>query len=89
LLRLSYANYSTDRLSGYSLKQVDAPAAWSSAAADYAGVSVYHLMNELTKRDIAPPAAAEKFVDGLKTLMVTFGGSEALRQTIVNRETEA
>jgi predicted HTH domain antitoxin len=55
-----------------------------SAAADYAGVSVYHLLNELAKRDIAPPAAAEKFVDGLKTLIDTFGGSEALRQTIAN-----
>jgi hypothetical protein len=60
-----------------------------SAAADYAGISVYHMMNELAQRDIDPPAAAEKFVDGLKTLMVTFGGSEALRQTIVNLETEA
>jgi predicted HTH domain antitoxin len=59
-----------------------------SAAADYAGVSVYHLMNELAQRDIAPPAAAEKFVDGLKTLMDTFGGSDALQQTIANLEAE-
>lgn len=59
-----------------------------SAAAEYAGISVYHMMNELTKRDIAAPAAAEKFMDGLKTLVATFGGSEALRQTISSLETE-
>jgi len=53
-----------------------------SAAAQFAGVSVYRLIAELKRRDIAPPAEAEKFVDGLKTLMETFGGSDALRQTI-------
>ena len=53
-----------------------------SAAASFAGVSVYHLMTELKRRDIAQPAEAEKFVDGLKTLVETFGGSDALRQTI-------
>ncbi len=53
-----------------------------SAAAKFADVSVYHFMNELKQWDIAPPAEAEKFVDGLKTLVETFGGSEALQQTI-------
>ena len=53
-----------------------------SAAAQFAGVSVYHLMTELKQRDIAPPAEAEKFMDGLKTLVETFGGSDALQQTI-------
>jgi hypothetical protein len=53
-----------------------------SAAAQYAGVSVYHMMTELKQRDIAPPAEAEKFIDGLKTLVETFGGSDALRRTI-------
>jgi hypothetical protein len=53
-----------------------------SAAAQYAGVTVYQMMTELQKRDITPPAAAEKFIDGLKTLVETFGGSDALRQTI-------
>jgi hypothetical protein len=40
------------------------------------------MMNKLAKRDIAPPAAAEKFVDGLKTLMATFGGSDALQRAV-------
>lgn len=40
------------------------------------------MMNELTKRNITPPAEAEKFIAGLKTLMDTFGGREALEQTI-------
>lgn len=53
-----------------------------SAAAQFAGISVYHLMTELKQRDVAPPAEAEKFMDGLKTLVETFGGSDALRQMI-------
>lgn len=53
-----------------------------SAAAQFAGVSVYHMMSGLKQRDIAPPAEAEKFLDGLKTLVETFGGSDALQQTI-------
>lgn len=57
------------------------------SAARYASVSVYHLMVELEKRDITPPAATEKFVDGLKTLVETFGGSQALRETIAEYET--
>ncbi len=59
-----------------------------SAAARYAGISVYHLMVELEKRDITPPAATEKFMDGLKTLVETFGGSQALRETIAEYETQ-
>jgi hypothetical protein len=55
-----------------------------SAAAQFAGVSVYHMMTELRQRDIAPPAEAEKFVDGLKTLVETFGGSDALQRTILS-----
>ncbi len=58
------------------------------AAARYADVSIYHLMVELEKRDITPPAATEKFIDGLKTLVETFGGSQALRETIAEYETE-
>ena len=53
-----------------------------SAAAKFAGISVYHLMTELKQRDIVPPAEAEKFIDGLKTLVETFGGSDALQRTI-------
>lgn len=53
-----------------------------SAAAQFAGISVYHLMTELKQRDVAPPAEAEKFMDGLKTLVETFGGSDTLRQMI-------
>jgi len=34
-------------------------------------------MNELQRRDIAPPTEAEKFMDGLKTLLETFGGSDS------------
>lgn len=57
------------------------------SAARYADVSIYHLMVELEKRDITPPTAAEKFVDGLKTLVETFGGSQALHETIAEYET--
>ena len=39
-------------------------------------------MTKLKQRDIAPPAEAEKFMDGLKTLVETFGGSDARQQTI-------
>ena len=60
-----------------------------SAAARYADVSVYQMMTELKRRDIAPPAETEKFVDGLKILVETFGGSEALRQTIADLEHES
>ena len=59
-----------------------------SAAARYADVSIYHLMVELEKRDITPPAATEKFVDGLKTLVETFGGSQALAETIAEYEAQ-
>lgn len=58
------------------------------AAARYADVSIYHLMVELEKRDITPPAATEKFIDGLKTLVETFGGSQALRETIAEYEAQ-
>lgn len=58
------------------------------AAARYAGVSIHHLMVELEKRDITPPAATEKFVTGLKTLVETFGGSQALRETIAEYEAQ-
>ena len=53
-----------------------------SAAAAHAGVSVYQMMTELEKRDITPPAAAQKFTQGLKTLLETFGGSPALQQIV-------
>jgi AraC-like DNA-binding protein len=53
-----------------------------SATAQFAGVSVYHMMNELKQRDIAPPAEAEKFMEGLQTLVETFGGSDALQRSI-------
>lgn len=57
-----------------------------SAAARYARVSVYYMMTELQKRKITPPAAAEKFMAGLQTLVDTFGGSDALQQTIAGVE---
>lgn len=53
-----------------------------SAAARHAGVSVYQMLTELQLRDITPPAAREKFLDGLETLSETFGGSEVLSRTI-------
>jgi hypothetical protein len=53
-----------------------------SAAARHAGISVYQMLNELQRRDITPPAAREKFLDGLETLAQTFGGSESLSRTI-------
>jgi len=53
-----------------------------SAGATYAGVSVYHFMSELEKRDISTATETERFMDGLKTLVETFGGSDALRQTL-------
>ena len=51
-------------------------------AADYAGVSIYQMMAELQKRDVGAPTETEKFIEGLKTLVETFGGSDALRRTI-------
>lgn len=57
-----------------------------SAAARFAGVSVYHMMKVLETRTIEPPMESEKFIQGLKTLVETFGGSEALRQTIAELE---
>lgn len=53
-----------------------------SAAARYAGVSVYWMMKEIEKRNVASPVETEKFVQGLNTLVELFGGSNALRQTI-------
>lgn len=53
-----------------------------SAAARHAGISIYQLMTELEKRDIAPPATAQKFAQGLQTLVETFGGSSALQQLL-------
>ncbi len=53
-----------------------------SAAARYAGVSLYHLLTELENRDITPPANAQKFKQGLQTLVETFGSSDALRQLV-------
>lgn len=52
-----------------------------SAAAHHADISLYHMVTELETCNIELPAAAEKFVDGLKTLAETFGGSKALHQT--------
>ena len=75
-----------DGMAAYRLEQAIAAyqrgEADLSAAARFAGISVYHLMTELKQRDIAPPAEVEKFMDGLKTLVETFGGSDALQQTI-------
>jgi predicted HTH domain antitoxin len=58
-----------------------------AAAARHAGVSVYHMMSVLSSRNIASPNVSEKFVEGLKSLVETFGGSDALRQTISEFET--
>ncbi len=59
-----------------------------SAAARHAGVSVYQMMTELHRRDVTPPAAREKFLEGLETLAETFGGSEALLRTIAQMRQE-
>jgi predicted HTH domain antitoxin len=53
-----------------------------NAAAQYAGVSIYRMMTELEVRNITPPASAQKFREGLQTLIDTFGGSDELRQVI-------
>jgi len=53
-----------------------------SSAARYAGVSVYQMMTELQRRDIAADSASEKFLDDLQALAETFGGSEPLFQAI-------
>ncbi len=83
-VREGITSYRMDRaILAYQRGEVD-----MSAAARYADVSVYHLMVELEKRDITPPAATEKFVDGLKTLVETFGGSQALHETIAEYEAQ-
>ena len=66
-----------EAIRAYSQGEVDL-----SAAAYHAGISVYQMLNELQRRGITPSAATEKFLDGLETLAETFGGSEALLQTI-------
>ena len=67
----------TQALNAYQQGETDL-----SAAAHYAGVSVYRMMTELEARNITPSASAQKFRDGLQTLFDTFGGSEELRQTL-------
>lgn len=72
------AHYRLDEaVQAYSRGELDL-----SAAARHAGISVYHMLNELQRRDIASPAAGEKLVDGLATLAQTFGGSESLSRTL-------
>ncbi len=66
-----------EAIRAYSQGEVDL-----SAAAYHAGISVYQMLNELQRRGITPSAATEKFLDGLEALAETFGGSEALLQTI-------
>jgi predicted HTH domain antitoxin len=63
-----------EALRAYSNGEIDL-----SAAANYAGVSVYQMMAECERRDVTPAPAREKFIDGLQTLTDTFGGSDALR----------
>lgn len=78
LILAGIADYQVDRaITAYQRGEADL-----SAAAAYAGVSVYQMMTELEKRDITPPAAAQKFTQGLKTLLETFGGSPALQQIV-------
>jgi len=73
-----FAHYRLEEaVQAYCLGELDL-----SAAARHAGISVYHMLNELQRRDITLPAAREKFVDGLETLAQTFGGSESLSRTI-------
>ncbi len=72
------AHYRLDEaVQAYSRGELDL-----SAAARHAGISVYHMLNEIQRRDIASPAAGEKLVDGLETLAQTFGGSESLSRTL-------
>lgn len=72
------AHYRLDEaVQAYSRGELDL-----SAAARHAGISVYHMLNELQRRDIASPAAGEKLVNGLETLAQTFGGSESLSRTL-------
>lgn len=72
------AHYRLDEaVQAYSRGELDL-----SAAARHAGISVYHMLNELQRRDIASPTAGEKLVNGLETLAQTFGGSESLSRTL-------
>lgn len=81
-VRNGLVHYRLDEaIAAYERGEADLP-----AAAHYADISIYQMMTELQKRDITPPAANEKFLDGLKTLVETFGGSDALRQTIEEYE---
>lgn len=83
-IRAGMNKYRLDRaIQAYQRGEVD-----MQAAARYAGVSVHHLMVELEKREIMPPAATEKFLDGLKALAETFGGSPALHETIAAYEAQ-
>ena len=60
-----------------------------SAAARHAEISVYQMMTECERRQIAPAAARDKLLDGLRTLADAFGASGALRSTLVEMgETE-
>jgi hypothetical protein len=77
-VRTGLDHYRLDEaIAAYERGEADLP-----AAAQFAGVSIYQMMTELQKRDVTPSAASEKFMDGLKTLVETFGGSDALHQTI-------
>jgi len=73
-----------EAIQAYSRGEIDL-----SAAARHAGVSVYQMLTEVQRRDVTPPAAREKFLDGLETLARTFGGSEALARTIVQMRRQA
>ncbi|MCE7982916.1 MAG: hypothetical protein DYG89_17165 [Caldilinea sp. CFX5] len=78
LILAGIADYQIERaITAYQRGEADL-----SAAARYAGISVYQMMAELEKRDITPPAAAQKFTQGLKTLVETFGGSPVLQQLV-------
>jgi hypothetical protein len=57
-----------------------------SAAARYAGVSIYEMMSELEKRSIPVNASVEKFLDGIQNFAEAFGSSPALQQALAEAQ---
>lgn len=53
-----------------------------TSAARYAGISVSQMMRELERRGIDHSPAFEDFLDGLESLLDTFGDDEKVRAVI-------
>jgi|Deesub1362B_J571_1020462.scaffolds.fasta_scaffold34456_2 predicted HTH domain antitoxin len=53
-----------------------------TGAARYAGISVTQMMEELERRGISYSPSFDDFLDGLESLLDTFGDDEATRRVI-------